>query len=782
MDLLQPPRVNKKTTFKNRLLLKRILAYKYLFLVSVLLFMTGAYFYNLYTPPVYLVKSSVLVKEADPSQSDMAQILYEKKGNETPEKNMADEIAILKSYPFIYRTMRTLDFRVSYYTKDQFTTREIYEKRPFRVSFIDSTLTSTVTGSPFQITFIDKNYYTLENEGYELTKDNPEWKTQHKVGETVMINGNPILVEITPDFDPAQHARKDYEFIIHNWEELVMTAKSRISILFPENESSVLDVYYETSIPQKGIDFLNAYTKQYIDYKYENKNKAATQTLDFIDDQLTSIRSTLTTYEKSLETFKTENTYSEAGAMTDRGLTALSQLENEKAALIVNERYYNSILESLNSERNLDKLVVPSSIGINDGTLNTLISQLVELQIERNSFSSGGQTKNPIYQELTIKINNIKKTLQANLNSLLSSNRIRLNQINSRSRTFQESVNQVPKAERQFVNVKRLYDLNSNIYELLLHKKVEAGIIKASATIQNRVIEPAYNESGAPIQPKKTNTYILALLLGLGLPFAFVWIKGALNNKIASKDDVMSLTSMPVLGTIYHNTTSSPYAITTNSRTAISESFRVLRSTLNSMSVNKTSQVLLVTSTSSGEGKTFNSINIASSLALARKKTVLINLDLRIYSQLHKLMKQEVGMSSYLNGDIAIKDIIFPTDNPMLDTIATGPLPNNPAELILDDRFPLLINHLRETYDYIIIDSPPLGIVSDPFIIARYTDLNILVIRQGYTPKDKLAELDQMYQEGRIKNVGIILNDVPVSNDKYQYGYFSDDKKKVKAL
>jgi capsular exopolysaccharide synthesis family protein len=317
----------------------------------------------------------------------------------------------------------------------------------------------------------------------------------------------------------------------------------------------------------------------------------------------------------------------------------------------------------------------------------------------------------------------------------------------------------------------------------LLQKKIEAGIIKASATVQNRVIEPAYMENGVPIQPKKTNTYILALLLGLGLPFAFVWLKGALNNKVTSKDDVMSLTSMPVIGTIYHNTTSSPYAITSNSRTAISESFRVLRSTLNSMGVNKASQVLLITSTSSGEGKTFNSINIASSLALARKKTILINLDLRIYSQLHKLMKQEVGISSYLNGDIAIEDIIFPTDNPMLDTIATGPLPNNPAELILDDRFPLLINHLRDTYDYIIIDSPPLGIVSDPYIIAKYTDLNLLVIRQNYTPKDKLVELDQLYQEGRIRNVGIILNDVPASKDKYQYGYFSEDnKKKVKAL
>ena len=562
-----------------------------------------------------------------------------------------------------------------------------------------------------------------------------------------------------------------------------MGTKSQVSIMFPEKESSVLDVYYETSIPQKGIDFLNAYTKQYIDYKYENKNRAATQTLDFIDEQLTSIRSTLTSTARNLEAFKSQNNYTEANSMADRGLSALSQLENEKATLIVNERYYNSIMESLRSDRNLDRLVVPSSVGITDGVLNNLISQLVELQVARNGFSADGQTKNPVYQDLTIKINNIKRTLRENINSLITSNRIRLNQINARSRTFQESVSQVPKAERQFVDIERLNTLNSNVYQILLQKKIEAGIIKASATVQNRVIEPAYMENGVPIQPKKTNTYILALLLGLGLPFAFVWLKGALNNKVTSKDDVMSLTSMPVIGTIYHNTTSSPYAITSNSRTAISESFRVLRSTLNSMGVNKASQVLLITSTSSGEGKTFNSINIASSLALARKKTILINLDLRIYSQLHKLMKQEVGISSYLNGDISIKDIIFPTDNPMLDTIATGPLPNNPAELILDDRFPLLINHLRDTYDYIIIDSPPLGIVSDPYIIAKYTDLNLLVIRQNYTPKDKLVELDQLYQEGRIRNVGIILNDVPASKDKYQYGYFSEDnKKKVKAL
>ncbi|MDB5260865.1 MAG: capsular biosynthesis protein [Adhaeribacter sp.] len=782
MDPLQTPRVNKKTTIKNRLLLKRIFAYKYLFLVSAMLFLTGAYFYNLYTPPIYMVKSSVLVKEADPGQNDMAQILYENSTTEAPVKNMADEIAILKSYPFIYRTMKNLNFRVSYFTKEQFATREIYEELPFRVSFVDSTLTSTVTGSPFQIIFIDKDYFTLENEGLKLTKENTQWTTRHKVGESVMINGNAILIETTPNFNPAQHQKQTYEFIIHEWQDLVMMAKSRVSILFPENESSVLDIYYETSIPQKGIDFLNAYTKQYIDYKYENKNRAATQTLDFIDEQLTSIRSTLTASAKSLEAFKTENTYTEASSMADRNLSALSQLENEKATLVVNERYYNSIMESLRSERNLDRLVVPSSVGIEDGLLNNLISQLVQLQIERNGFSTDGQTKNPVYQDLTIKINNLKRTLRENLNSLITSNRIRLSQINSRSRTFQESVSQVPKAERQFVDLERLNTLNSSVYQLLLQKKVQAGIIKASATVQNRVIEPAFMESGVPIQPKKTNTYILALLLGLGLPFSFVWIKGTLNNKITSKDDVMSLTSIPVLGTIYHNTNSSPYAITSNSRTAISESFRVLRSTLNAMGVNKNSQVLLVTSTSSGEGKTFNSINIASSLALARKKTVLINLDLRIYSQLHKLMKQEVGISSYLNGDTAIKDIIFPTDNPMLDTIATGPLPNNPAELILDDRFPVLLNHLRDTYDYILIDSPPLGIVSDPFIIAKYTDLNLLVIRQNYTPKEKLAELDMLYQEGRISNVGIILNDVPASKDKYQYGYFSEDKKKVKAL
>jgi capsular exopolysaccharide synthesis family protein len=595
-----------------------------------------------------------------------------------------------------------------------------------------------------------------------------------------MIGGNALLVERTPNFNSSQVANQDYVFVINNWQDLVMAAKDQLMILLPENESSVLDIYYKTSNPKKGIDFLNEFAKQYISYKYESKSRAASQTLDFLDNQLTSIRTALVSAESQMERFKTTNTYSEASGMTNRNLETLSQLEEEKAALVVNDRYYNSILGSLRENRNLDKLVAPSSMGIQDNVLNSLINQLVELQIEKSTFSADGQSKNPLFKELEIKISNIKSSLRENLNNLIRSNQMRLSQINGRSRTYQASLSQVPKSERQFIDIQRIYNLNETIYKLLLQKKVEAGIIKASATVENQIIEPAFQESYLPVYPKTSNSYALALLFGLAVPFAFVWLKGALNNKITSKEDVQSMTTMPILGTIYHNTTSSPYAITPTARTAISESFRVLRSTINSLSINKTVKVLLVTSTSSGEGKTFNSINISASLAVARKRTVLINLDLRIFSQLHKLMKQEVGISNYLNGEVAIEDIIFPTDNPFLDYIATGPLPNNPAELVMDEKFPVLINHLRSTYDYVVIDSPPLGIVSDPLIISKYTDFNIMVIRQNYTPKDKLAELDQMYMEGKIKNVGIILNDVPVNKDKYQYGYFTEDKKKVK--
>jgi capsular exopolysaccharide synthesis family protein len=730
-----------------------------------------------------MVKTSIMIKESDARHPDIQEILSDHKGRlQAPEKNLADEIALLKSYPFIFRTMKALNFRVSYFTEDQFQDKEIYEEVPFRVTFVDSTLNQSTTGKRFQVTFLDKNTYNIESEDLDLRQNNPQWTKTNKVGKPIIVNGNALLVEPTPHFSTEHDLKKTYTFVINDWQDLVMSAKYKLMILLPENESSVLDVYMKTSIPQKGIDFLNEFAKQYINYKYETKNRAASQTLDFLDNQLTSIRSALVSSESNLENFKSANGYSEASSMTNRNLETLSQLEEEKAALVVNERYYNSILAYLRENRNLDKLVAPSSIGLQDNVLNSLINQLVELQIEKNTFSADGRSKNPLYQELDLKINNIKNTLRENLNNLLRTNQIRLSQINARSRTYQASISQVPKSERQFVDIKRVYDLNESIYQLLLQKKVEAGIIKASATVENRILEPAFLESSEPVYPKRSNSYALALLLGLALPFSFVWLQGALNNKITSKEDVQSITTIPILGTIFHNTASSPYAITPTARTAISESFRVLRSTINSLSINKAIKVLLVTSTSSGEGKTFNSINIASSLAVARKRTILINLDLRIYSQLHKLMKQDIGMSTYLNGEAAIEDIIFPSDNPFMDYIATGPLPTNPAELIMDDRFPILLNHLRANYDYVIIDSPPMGIVSDPIIVSKYTDFNILVIRQNYTPKEKLADLDQVYIEGKIKNVGIILNDVPVSKDKYQYGYFTEDKKKVKVF
>ena len=778
MELTPTSSVNKKTTLKNRLLLKRIIDHKYLFLVSLILFLGGAYFYNQVTPKVYMVKASLLVKETNPDQNNITNVLFDKTKGEGGKKVLADEIAFIQSYPFVYRTVRALNNRVSYFAEERFGFQEIYKEAPFRVSFVDSTLSQSTTGAPYKINFLDEKNFTLENEDLKFTKGTKDWKPTYKVGQTVLVHGNALLVELTPHFNIARDRNQNYQFTIHTWDDLALRMKYKLNILIPDDKGSILDVYLETGIPEKGIDFLYEYTAQYIAYTHDTKNQAASQTLDFIDNQLVSIRKELSLAESEKENFQSANTYSEATTMTDRSLTALSQLDNEKAALVFNERYYNSILESLRQGRNLDKLVAPSSVGIQDGVLNNLISQLVELQIEKNTFSTDGSSKNPVFQELEIKINNIKSTLRANLASLIKSNRLRLSQINDRSRTFQESVSQIPKAERKFVNIQRVYALNESVYQLLMQKKVEAGIMKASSTVENRVIEPAFLQSSVPIQPKTTNTYILAILLGLALPFSFVWIKGALNSKITSKDDVLSLTNIPVLGTIYHNTTSSPYAITPTSRTAISESFRVLRSTLNSLSINKSTQVILITSTSSGEGKTFNSMNIAASLALARKKTVLINLDLRIFSQLHKLMKQEIGISSFLEGTVAKEDIVFPTENPYLDYIATGPLPNNPAELIMDDQFPVLIKHLRASYDYIIIDSPPLGIVSDPLIIARNSDLNILVIRQNYTPKDKLVEMDQMYTEGKIKNVGIILNDVPVNKDKYQYGYFTEDKKK----
>ncbi len=775
------PEVKKAKLSSVQLFVKQVVSHKYLYFSCLFLSLVVAFLVNRYTKPIYMVDASALIKETGNSNTNPGALLTESAQVEAEETDKSQEIALLTSSSFIYRVLKSLDFRVSYYRQGKIGIGEIYDNLPFKVSLRDTASLSKIEGKRFQISFPDKEHFFLK----EIDKKKPnQLGRAFPVGKSVLVNSCPLLINITPSFNLNKDVKEDFEFEIHDLKDLANSYKSNLSIFQDDPKSSVFQAQLITPVPNKGIEFLNTYVKQYIDEKYEEKSRSASQALSFINEQINSIRSSLGSAEASLASFQAANTYSDAAGMAGRNLDAISQLENERAGLSVNERYYSSILRDLNSEKGMDQLVAPSTLGIQDGLTDGLVKQLTDLQIEKNSYASeGGGNKNPLIKDLDGKINNVKNALRENLRNLSENNRVKLGQVNARSNQFQANMYSIPKAEKQYTDIKRSADFNEGIYLFLMQKRVEAGILKASATIDNKVIESGKLQSSVPLSPKKTNNYALAILIGFALPFGILRFREALNKKVAGKDEIMNYTSIPVVGTIYRNIDDSPFVVDTGSRTAVSESFRMLRSNLIYLAKDRSKKIFLVTSTDSGEGKSFTSTNIAFSFALTKKRTILINLDLRVPSKVYKELDQgELGVSSYLEGMSSITDVIITTSNPHLHFISTGTLPMNPSELLMEKRLEELLVYLRANYDYIIIDTPPLGVVTDPFIIAKYSDINVIVVRENYSLKERLSELEGLFKEGKIDNMCMVINDIRLDKKGYNNAYYYQNKPKKKRL
>lgn len=776
------PQVKKAKLSSFQLLMKQVNRHKYLYLLCLMLSLAAAYLINRYSKPLYMVNASVLIKETGNRSTNPATMLTEE-STESVNTGMdkSQEIALLTSTSFIYRVLQSLDFKVSYYREGNIGKGEMYGSLPFIVSLTDSASVDKIEGKKFRISFPDKNHFLLT----EIKKDNTDnLGTRFPIGKSILVNNCPLLVNLTSAFDLNKDIKKEFEFVVNDLYSLASSFKNDLNIYQDDTKGSVFEIQLTTPIPQKGINFLNAYTKKYIDEKYEEKSRSASQALLFINDQINTIRGSLGSAEANLASFQAANTFSDAASMAERNMDAISQLENERAVLSVNDRYYSSILNDLKSEKELGQLVAPSTLGIQDGLTDGLVKQLTDLQIEKNSYTSnGGNSKNPLIQDLDGKINNIKNALRENVSNLSNNNKIKLSQIRARSNQYQANMYSIPRAEKQFTDIKRSADFNEGIYLFLMQKRVEAGILKASATVENKVVEPGSLMSSVPLSPKKANNYAVAFLIGLILPFSYLKLREALNKKVADKDEIISYTSIPVVGSIYRNLDDSPFVIETSSRTAVSESFRMLRANLIYFAKERSNKVFLISSTDSGEGKSFTSTNIAFSFALTKKKTVLINLDLRVPSKVYKeLGEVDVGVSAFLDGEASIKDIIIATSNPYLHFISTGSLPINPAELLMEKRMEELFVYLRTVYDYVIIDTPPLGVVADPFIIAKYSDINVIVVREKYTLKQRLSELEELFKTGKIENICMVINDIKLDRKGYNNAYYYQNNKRKKKF
>lgn len=759
-------KVSEKSESSNlqRILFKAIKNW-YLFAFALIISLAIVYLVDRYTSRVYSIQSSILVKEKSPElSSSAAELLYSNQVFQN-SKNLNNESMILKSYPIIFKTIKNLQFNKVFYLHGNFKTTEVYENLALDV-LIDTTSTYHPYNRAFTLKIIDKEHFEFFE---DVDNDQVQINGRYRYNELINYNGFKFRVVKATGDNFVKNIGESYGFRIFDLDRITKMHIERLQIKPQNRESSILNLSLNSLIPSKDIDFLNELTKIYIQQGLDEKTTNAIKTVKFIDEQLEAIRDSLSYAERQLETFKLNNNAIDLGEEALKLYEQMQELANQSSALIIRNKYYEYLTNYLTESENLDDLITPSVMNIEDPVLNKLVLELVNLQVEKDMISQSNE--NPYVKVINEQIAALKKQIIENVNNLEQSDLIKKQQIDIQTRRVQDEMRSLPGAEREFINIKRMFKLSEDLYIFLMEKRAEAAIVKASTTPDVKVVNPPM-VVGGPISPQTSKNFGIAIVLSFILPLVFIYVKEFFNTRIVYREDIDELTTIPFLGMVGHNDQSGNLVVHTNPKFPVSESFRTLRSNINFFTADQEKKTILITSSISGEGKTFCSINLALVFALSGKKTLIIGGDLRrpkIYNDFG--LSNEHGLSNYLVNRSALEQIIQTTSIDNLDLISSGLVPPNPAELLMNKRMDRLMETLKERYDYIIMDTPPIGLVTDALILMKYSDMTVYLVRQNYTPKGTIINTQEMYANGQLKNISILFNDVKVQKYGYGYGY-----------
>jgi len=758
--------------------------YWYYFLVSILFFGFLAFLNNRYTVPEYSVSTTLLIRDDNNTQMGAENLL---EGLElfSGKKNIENEIIILNSYNISERVVKELDLGASYFQHGFFITNELYKTSPIKV-VIDSSHLQLVDIN-FLIEIIDNNEFKLiVNETDQYAFSITEEKERRDIAIDVDIDNTfsfgakietPFLsftLFKTDLFNLKQilEENKEYSFVLHK--PFNITKK----IIFETNihpiniETSILRLNIKDRTHNKNIAILNKLTEIYIRNGLNDKNLMAINTILFIDNQLTIIQDSLTYIENQLEKFRKQNPNIDI-ADEDYGTYFQKQkLDNTLSEASVNIKYYKSLLAYLKDENNPNSIVSPTSMGVTNPELNSLINQLLQLYARKGDLQLTTTEKNPTYQAILAQISHTKSTIIENVRNLIASASIYEKDLKNRITTFNSKINKLPEAEKNYLILKRKHEYNEQTAIYLQQKRYEASLAKAGTESDHKVIDTARLDSHIPIKPRKSLAYFLALIFGVVIPLAFISLRDFFSDTISNKADLKNCTNIPILGLIGHSDKATSLVVPTASKSIIAESFRSLRTNIQYLAADKEKKIITVTSSVGGEGKTFITMNLAAIFALSGHKTVLIGGDLR-KPKLHEDFSLDTskGLSSYLINKSSLSDIIEKTEIESLDVIPSGPTPPNPAELLDSPKMKKLIIDLNKTYDYVIIDTPPIGLVTDGVILMQQTDINLYIIRHNFSKSKTLSIINNLYNQEQVKNVQLIINDFKYTERGYGYGY-----------
>lgn len=756
--------------------LRGYLRYWFLFPIFLVFTLTIAFFYLQISQPVYLSKATLLIKDEKKGISGGSGDIIEQMTQFTGNKLVENEVEILKSQTLMEQTASELGLDVSFEATDGLKTIDLYKTSPI---ILNAELISDFAyQNPLVVHVRDSLHFSINDE-----------ETLRKYGQKLRNAWGIFTV-----FKGTESMYTDVNVNFSSISGLAVNMLGRLEISAPNPKSTVLELTFEDTSVQRGKDVLNKLLDVYVQSSLNDKNNEASNTLKFIESRLGLITGELGDVERDVESYKTSQGLTDIGAESNLYLQNIK--ENDSQLNDVNIKI--SVLESVdNYIKNAgDGSPAPATYMITDPVLVSLLTRYNELQLQREKYAQTTQANNPLLGTINTQIANTRQAITENLQNVrrgLDVTKRNLEAVNSR---FSAGLRSIPQKEREYVGIKRQQTIKEGLYLYLLQKREETALGYAATVTDSRLVD-APLASYLPIKPKKGLVWAGAGLAGILLPVLLINILLLLSNTVQNRDEIVNVTHSAVLGEIGHMKVSKDEPadaaiIKMTSRSAVAEQFRALRTNLQYLG-DGTCRVLMFTSSIGGEGKSFISVNLAASLAYSDKKVLLIGLDLRkptLHERLH--VSNKYGASNCLIGQGNIDDFIQPTGiHPKFDVLTSGPIPPNPSELLSNGRLPVLLAELRERYDYILIDSPPFGLVTDSALIAKHADATLYVVRFNYTLLDHLKRIGEIQRGGRFSNLSVIFNGVKYGGGYgygygyggYGYGYYTEDKEtKVQGL
>ncbi|MCH7412075.1 polysaccharide biosynthesis tyrosine autokinase [Belliella sp. R4-6] len=751
-------------------------------LISICVCVAIAFLINRWSTPIYRVSSTVIVTDDQPS---LGLDLFEASGLLQSKSNLENEIGILKSYALAEQTVSNLNLNVSYFSEGIVKKTQLYgNDKPIEVD-VDWTHPQLL-GGKLKVTVVGKNQYRINIEEGNFLVFNPDVNNSKESSKQLSLLNDIYNFgeEIEGDF---------FKFKINNQSGVIgsviyfylnsnATVASRyekaVSIAPINKQASILRISIQTPVIELGKDYLNQLMTSYIDRELKNKNRAAENTIKFIESQLSGITDSLTFFENRLERYRSENRIFNLSEEGSKIFDRLQDMAFRKSETEIALNYYQTLFNYVENDQ-IGEIIAPSIIGISDPLLNNLVVNLTALQADLLLLSDNYYEQTPAVRDIKSQLENTKKALKENLKSAIENNRILTADLNRRIELVEKEVNMLPETERRLLGIQRQFTINENIYIYLLEKRAEAEITRASNISKHSILDYAKAESGI-VSPNHSRNMALGFSLGLTIPILLIFLKVFLNDKIENPKLLEEKLSIPFIGHIGRETAQDALSVLHHPMSSFTESFRSLRSDVNFLAPNKEKITLLFTSAISGEGKTFCAANLAGVYSLIGKKTLLLGLDLRKpkIAQLFNL-ENTTGISTCLSTDTTWQSVINKTDYENLDVILSGPIPPNPSELLQQKKFTQIMQEIKEAYDIVIMDCPPVGMVSETRELFKYADVNFFLFRQGFSPIANIQMANSLIEKSVVSKLYAILNDVDAQSGygyAYGYGYSAEEK------